>query len=144
MTTHILVLNGPNLNMLGRRQPEIYGDETLPDVEARCKAVGKELGVQVEFRQTNNEGELISWIQEAADTAQALVINAASLTHTSVGILDALKFAGLPTVEVHISNIFKREEFRQHSFVTEAAIGMICGLGVVGYELAIRALAARV
>lgn len=136
----ILVLNGPNLNTLGRRQPEIYGSDTLEDIAARCRERAAKLGAGVDFRQTNDEAELIAWIQDARESADGIVINPAAFTHTSVAILDALIFAELPVIEVHLSNIFRREEFRHHSYVSRAASGVICGLGGHGYLLAIDAI----
>jgi 3-dehydroquinate dehydratase-2 len=144
MTATIMILNGPNLNLLGTREPEIYGAETLSDVEARCKARADALGVAIDFRQSNVEGELVTWVQEAWTSAAGLVVNAAAYTHTSVALLDALKACGLPIVEVHLSNIHQRESFRHKSYVSRAADGMICGLGSLGYELAIEAVAARI
>jgi 3-dehydroquinate dehydratase-2 len=138
----ILVLNGPNLNMLGVRQPEIYGRTTLGDIEALCREKAEELGVELDFRQSNDEGELVEWIQEARDNADGIVINAAAYTHTSVAILDALKLSELPVIEVHISNIHAREAFRHHSYISAAATGVIVGLGPAGYVYAIDALAA--
>ena len=137
----ILVLNGPNLNLLGTREPAIYGSTTLADVQALCEATGKELGVAVDFRQSNHEGELIGWIQEARGGASGIVLNAGSLTHTSIGILDAMQAAEVPVIEVHLSNIFRRDSFRHHSYVSLGARGVICGLGVQGYELALDAMA---
>ena len=136
----ILVLNGPNLNLLGVREPEIYGRDTLADIEEACLERASELELKLDFRQTNHEGELVTWIQEARGTAAGIVINAAALSHTSVAIYDALKFAELPVIEVHLSNIFKREPFRHHSHVSAAADGVICGLGSQGYVLALDAL----
>ena len=137
----IYVLNGPNLNLLGKRQPAIYGCETLADVEAECRRVGGELGLAIEFRQTNAEHQLIDWIHEARERASGIVINPAAFTHTSVAILDALCTCEFPIFEVHISNIHSREEFRHHSFVSRVATGVICGFGTQGYSLAIRRLA---
>lgn len=137
----IFVLNGPNLNMLGTREPEIYGRETLADIEAACAAWADEHGVRLDFRQSNREGELVDWIQEARKGAAGIVINPAAYTHTSVAILDALAAVGLPVVEVHLSNIHKRERFRHHSYVSRAATGVICGLGSHGYILALDAIA---
>lgn len=139
----ILVLNGPNLNLLGTREPDLYGRETLADVEASCRAHGEALGLAVELRQSNHEGELVSWIQEARGSYAGIVINAGAYTHTSVAILDALRAAGLPTIEVHLSNVFQREAFRHHSYVSAAAQGVICGLGSDGYRYALDALARR-
>jgi 3-dehydroquinate dehydratase II len=139
----ILVLNGPNLNMLGVRQPEVYGRTTLGDIEAACRERAGDLGLAVDFRQSNHEGELVTWIQEARDNADGIVINAGAYTHTSVAILDALKVAELPVIEVHISNIHAREEFRHHSYISAAATGVIVGLGPQGYLFALEALAQR-
>jgi 3-dehydroquinate dehydratase II len=136
----IYILNGPNLNLLGLREPAIYGHETLEHLEKRCAAKAKALGVVVEFKQTNAEGELVNWIQEARVMASGIVINAAAYTHTSVALHDALKAVDLPTVEVHLSNIYKREPFRHHSYVSPAAHGVICGFGGQGYELALEGL----
>lgn len=141
MAKPVFVLNGPNLNMLGIREPEIYGRDTLDDVRKRCEARAGQLGLSVVFRQSNHEGELIGWIQEARGAASGIILNAGSLTHTSIGILDALSAAELPVIEVHLSNIFRRESFRHHSYVSLGAKGVICGLGVVGYELALEAMA---
>lgn len=141
MSKTIFILNGPNLNLLGKRQPEIYGRETLADIEARCRGLGQELGLAADFRQSNAEGELIDWIHEARESAAGLVINPAALTHTSVAILDALKTFDGPIIEVHISNVHQREPFRHHSYVSLAATGVIAGLGTHGYLLALRYLA---
>lgn len=141
MAKPVFVLNGPNLNMLGLREPEIYGHDTLEDVKTRVEARAKTLGVTVDFRQSNHEGELIGWIQDARGGASGIILNAGSLTHTSIGILDALSAAELPVIEVHLSNIFRRESFRHHSYVSLGAKGVICGLGVHGYELALEAMA---
>ena len=136
----ILVLNGTNLNMLGVRQPEIYGRETLGDIEAACRERGAELGLEVDFRQSNHEGDRVDWIQEARGTADGIVINAGALSHTSIAILDALLASELPVMEVHLSNIYKRDAFRHHSYVSKAARGVICGLGSLGYLFALDAL----
>jgi 3-dehydroquinate dehydratase-2 len=141
MAKPIYVLNGPNLNMLGLREPAVYGRESLADVEKRARARAKAVGLAVEFRQSNAEGELVSWIQEAREKAQGIILNAGAYSHTSIAILDALQAAELPVIEVHLSNIFRREEYRQHSFVSLAAKGVICGLGPKGYELALEAMA---
>jgi shikimate dehydrogenase len=137
----VYVLNGPNLNLLGTRQPEIYGRETLADVEADCRRIGADLGLEVEFRQTNAEHQLIDWIHESRKRAAGIIINPAAFSHTSVAVLDALKACEFPILEVHISNIHKREEFRHHSFVSRVAEGVICGFGTQGYFLAIERLA---
>ncbi|MBP7336062.1 type II 3-dehydroquinate dehydratase [Niveispirillum sp.] len=135
----ILILNGPNLNMLGTREPHIYGAETLADVEALCRAEGARLGLEIDFRQSNHEGELVTWIQQARENRSAILLNAGAYTHTSVAILDALTAVDLPVIEVHLSNIFRREPFRHHSYVSMAARGVICGLGSHGYVLALQA-----
>lgn len=144
MAKPIFVLNGPNLNMLGTREPAIYGSETLAGLKARCDAAAKAHGLAIDFRQSNSEGELVTWIQEARAKAQGVILNAGAYTHTSVALLDALQAAELPVVEVHLSNIFRREDFRQHSYVSLGATGVICGLGPKGYELAIEAMAGLV
>jgi 3-dehydroquinate dehydratase II len=141
MAKPVFVLNGPNLNMLGLREPQIYGRETLEDVKKRSEARAKDLGLAIDFRQSNHEGDLVGWIQEARESASAIVLNAGSLTHTSIGLLDALNAAEVPVIEVHLSHIFRRENFRHQSYVALAAQGMICGLGVKGYELALEAIA---
>lgn len=137
----IYVLNGPNLNMLGMRQPKIYGRATLDDVEQICIQNAEQLEVAIDFRQTNDEGELVSWIQECKSKAKGIVINAGAYSHTSIAILDALLSVDLPVIEVHISNIYRRESFRHHSYVSHAATGVICGLGLQGYALALAAIA---
>ncbi len=137
----VLVLNGPNLNMLGKRQPHIYGRETLADVEKACRTEAARLGLAVDFLQSNHEGALVDRIQQARAKNSAIVINAGAYTHTSVALLDALNAAELPAVEVHISNIYKRESFRHRSYISPAAVGVIAGLGVQGYLLALQALA---
>jgi 3-dehydroquinate dehydratase-2 len=139
----VLLLNGPNLNMLGTREPEIYGRATLADVEAECRRRAGELGLGLECRQSNHEGELVDWIQQARGNFDALVVNPGAFTHTSVAILDALQAVELPVIEVHLSNIHRREAFRHHSYVSLAATGVIMGLGQQGYLLALQALAAR-
>jgi 3-dehydroquinate dehydratase-2 len=143
MAKRVLVLNGPNLNLLGTREPDIYGAETLGDVEALCQRTAAELGLTVDFRQSNHEGELITWIHESRQSADAILINPAGYSHTSVAIHDALKGVGLPVAEVHISNIHQREAFRHHSYVSAVAFGVICGFGVTGYRLALTALAEK-
>lgn len=141
MAKPVFVLNGPNLNMLGQREPEVYGRETLEDVRKRTEARAADLGLVVDFRQSNTEGEIIGWIQEAREAASGIILNAGALTHSSIGILDALNAAELPVIEVHLSNIYRREEFRHRSYVSLAAHGVICGLGAQGYEFALEALA---
>lgn len=137
----IAVLNGPNLNLLGTREPEKYGIATLDDVEALCAEAAEELGLAIDFRQTNLEGELISWVQEARGSAAGIIINPAGYSHTSIALMDALLAVDLPVIEVHITNIHRREAFRHLSYVSRAAVGVICGLGVGGYALALRAIA---
>jgi 3-dehydroquinate dehydratase-2 len=137
----VVVLNGPNLNLLGKREPEIYGRETLADVEAECRRLGAELKLAIEFHQSNREYEIIDWIHGARERAAAIVINPAAFTHTSVAILDALNAFDGPIIEVHISNVHKREAFRHHSFVSAVASGVIVGCGTEGYALALRRIA---
>ena len=140
----VFVLNGPNLNLLGVREPSIYGRDTLGDIEERCTARAAALGLEIDFRQTNHEGQLVDWIQEARESADGIILNAGALTHTSVALLDALSAAELPVIEVHLSNIFRRETFRHHSYVSLAANGVICGFGAQGYELALDAIASLI
>jgi len=137
----VLVLNGPNLNLLGVRETDVYGTETLADIEAACLERAADLGLALEFKQSNLEGELVGWIQAARVEHDAIVINAAAYTHTSVAIHDALRLVQLPVVEVHLSNIFAREPFRHRSFVSPVAKGVICGFGGHGYLLALDAVA---
>jgi 3-dehydroquinate dehydratase-2 len=145
MAHGIYVLNGPNMNLLGTREPEKYGSATLADVEALCHATAALFGLTVIFRQSNHEGEIIDWIQEArANGASGIVLNPAGFTSTSIAILDALLAVGLPTIEVHITNIHTRESFRHMSYISKAAKGVICGFGAHGYALAITGLAAMV
>jgi len=140
MAKTIYILNGPNLNLLGTREPDIYGTTTLASIEESCQAFCQTHDVDVVFRQSNEEGELVNWIQEAAVKSDGLILNAGAYTHTSVALHDAIKASGIKTVEVHLSNIFQREEFRHHSFISPVAVGVICGFGAHGYELAITAL----
>ena len=140
----VFVLNGPNLNLLGVREPSIYGRDTLGDVEERCTARAAALGLEIDFRQSNHEGQLVDWIQEARESADGIILNAGALTHTSVALFDALSAADLPVIEVHLSNIFRRESFRHHSYISLAANGVICGLGAQGYELALDAIASLI
>ena len=140
MSKLIFVLNGPNLNLLGIREPHIYGQESLDDVRQRCEARAGALGLSVEFRQSNHEGQLIDWVQEARLGASALVINPGGFGHTSVALHDALKTLTIPIVECHLTNPAAREPFRHHSYVSLAATGVICGFGAAGYELAIDAV----
>lgn len=137
----IAVLNGPNLNLLGLREPEIYGIQTLDDLEAACAEAAEQIGLAIDFRQTNGEGELITWVQECRGRADGIVINPAGYSHTSVALMDALHAVDIPVIEVHLSNIFTRETFRHHSYVSMAARGVICGLGFAGYRLALQAIA---
>jgi len=140
----VFVLNGPNLNRLGLREPAIYGRATLADVEKLCRERAQGLGLAIDFRQTNHEGELVGWIQEARKAAAGIVLNAGAYTHTSVAIFDALLTAEKPVIEVHISNVFRREAFRHHSYISPAATGVIVGLGPLGYALALEALAGQI
>ncbi|MBS0561118.1 MAG: type II 3-dehydroquinate dehydratase [Proteobacteria bacterium] len=137
----IAVLNGPNMNMLGLRQPELYGSATLDDVEQLCAETAETLGLAIDFRQTNGEGELISWVQECRGRAAGIVINPAGYTNTSIALMDALLATELPVIEVHVTNIHKREEFRHTSYVSKVAVGVIAGLGIGGYALALTAMA---
>jgi 3-dehydroquinate dehydratase-2 len=137
----VFVLNGPNLNMLGQRQPEVYGHESLDDIAAACNAKAKALGLAVDFRQSNIEGEMVTWLQQARGRHAGIIINPAAYGHTSVALLDALLVTDLPVIEVHLSNIFRREPFRHHTYVSQAATGVICGLGTQGYLLALEAMA---
>ena len=138
-TRTVLVLNGPNLNLLGTREPHIYGRETLADIEGACRDTAGTLGLGLDFRQSNHEGELVEMVHAARDTADAIVVNAGAYTHTSVALLDALTAVGLPVIEVHLSNIHAREDFRRHSHVARIARGMISGFGPHGYVLALEA-----
>lgn len=140
MARPVFVLNGPNLNMLGQRETGIYGAVTLAGIEALCRDKAASMGLTVEFRQTNHEGELVEWIHEAGRAGSAIVLNAGAYTHTSVAVHDALRSTDVPVVEVHLSNIFAREPFRHHSYVSPVALGIICGFGPKGYELALEAL----
>ncbi len=140
----VFVLNGPNLNMLGKREPGIYGGKDLAAVERDCKDAGAELGLAIDFRQSNHEGDLVDWIQEAGEKAVGIVINPGAYSHTSIAIYDAIRaVAPLPIAEVHLSNIHAREAFRHKSMVSPVATGVICGFGPIGYVLALRALADR-
>ena len=139
--TRVLVLNGPNLGRLGTREPAVYGHTTYADLVALCARTGAELGMQVEVRQTDHEGELLGWLHEAADTGAPVVLNAAAWTHTSVAVRDACAQLTAPLIEVHITNVHRREEFRHHSYISGVATGVIVGLGVDGYPLALRWLA---
>lgn len=143
MAHRVLVLNGPNLNMLGTREPQTYGSQTLADIEQMAIAEGMALGLEVTCRQSNVEGELVTWIQQALGRFQAIVINPGAYSHTSIAIHDAFRAVALPVIEVHLSNIYTREPFRHHSYVSPVAIGVICGLGATGYKLALRALAEK-
>lgn len=143
MTKTVYVLNGPNLNMLGKREPGIYGGKTLEEIGEDCRDTAKPLGLAVDFRQSNHEGELVDWIQEAREKAAAVILNAAAYSHTSIAIHDALATLDMPVIEVHISNVYKRESFRHHSTVSSVATGVICGLGTIGYELALEAVKSK-
>ncbi len=143
MSKPLHIINGPNLNLLGTREPEVYGTTTLADIEAMCAARAKTHGLSVSCAQSNDEGEMVNLIQAARTQAAGLIINAGAYSHTSVAILDALQAVEIPIMEVHLSNIFAREEFRHHSYVSAVASGVICGLGAQGYEMAIDALATR-
>jgi len=140
----VAVLNGPNINMLGIREPEKYGSTTLDELEALCAEAAEQLGLAIDFRQTNGEGELVTWVQECRGRAAGIIINPAGYTTTSIAVMDALLAVGLPVIEVHITNLHRREEFRHHSFISKAATGVIAGLGVEGYALALRAMAGLV
>ena len=144
MTKPVFILNGPNLNLLGQRQPDIYGHDTLDDVMRACSDMAEELGLTVRCLQSSHEGQLIDWIHEARMQASAVVINAGAYTHTSIAILDALNAFDGPVIEVHISNIHQREAFRQHSYISQRADGVIVGCGTQGYVLALRRIAALV
>jgi len=135
----ILFLNGPNLNLLGSREPEVYGRTTLAEIEAKVRARAKEMGVEVEFRQSNSEGELVTWVQQAKERFEVIVLNAAAYTHTSVALRDAIVAVGIPTIEIHLSNIHNREEFRHKSLLSPVCRGRIVGFGVNSYVLAIEA-----
>jgi len=141
MAKPIYVLNGPNLNLLGKREAAIYGHASLNDVRARAEERAKAVGLAIDFRQSNDEGELVDWVQEAREKASGIIVNAGAYSHTSIALLDALQAAELPVIEVHLSNIFRRETYRQHSYISLAAKGVICGLGPKGYELALEAMA---
>lgn len=143
MTKSILVLNGPNLNMLGKREPGVYGSKTLAEIEAETRAFAEGIGLAIDFRQSNHEGVLVDWIHEAFGKHVGIVINPGAYTHTSVALHDAIRAVGLPTVEVHLSNVFAREAFRHHSYVSPVAVGVICGFGPTGYALALTALQQR-
>jgi 3-dehydroquinate dehydratase-2 len=140
----IMVLNGPNLNLLGTRQPEIYGHDTLADIEARLETRAEAQGLELDFRQSNHEGELVTWIQEARTTCAGIIINPAAYTHTSVAILDALLTCEMPIVELHLSNPHRREAFRHRSYASRVATGIVAGFGAHGYELALEAIARMV
>ncbi|AQS61986.1 type II 3-dehydroquinate dehydratase [Agrobacterium genomosp. 3] len=140
MSNIIIVINGPNLNMLGKREPGIYGGKTLKDIENDCLQAGADLGFAVEFRQSNHEGVLVDWLHEAGERAAGVVINPGAYSHTSIALHDAIRAISTPVVEVHISNIHAREEFRHKSMVSPAAKGMVCGFGPYGYIMALHAL----
>jgi 3-dehydroquinate dehydratase II len=144
MARTIFVLNGPNLNLLGQREPEIYGRSTLADVEAVCRARAERHGLEITFRQSNHEGDIVDWLQEARQQAAGVIINPAGFTTTSVAILDTILAVAIPVIEVHITNIHAREEFRRHSYVSKVAKAVVCGFGIEGYGLAIDGLAALI
>lgn len=137
---NILIINGPNLNLLGTREPEIYGKLTLNNIHEECNKYAKNLGLKIDFRQSNDEAKIIEWIQVANKNFSHIIINAGAYTHTSIAIRDALVASELPIIEVHISNIFKRESFRHHSFISDIAVGVICGFGVASYKMALLAV----
>lgn len=139
----ILILNGPNLNLLGTRQPEIYGRETLADVERDCLERGEALGLSVAFRQSNSEGQLVDWFHEARGKVDGIILNAGAYTHTSIALMDAISSCEIPVFEVHLSNIHQRESFRHLSYISKVAVGMICGFGTFGYQMALEAFAER-
>jgi 3-dehydroquinate dehydratase-2 len=141
MSRLVYILNGPNLNLLGKRQPHIYGHEKLADVEADCHKLAAELKLEIRFHQSNREYEIVDWVHEAREIAAGIVINPAAFTHTSVAILDALNTFDAPIIEVHISNVHKREAFRHHSYVSTVASGVIAGFGTQGYQLALQRMA---
>lgn len=141
MARLIYILNGPNLNLLGQREPEVYGHTTLADVERACAALAKDLGLELRFLQSNHEGQIVDWVQEARGAAAGIIINPAALTHTSVAILDALNTFDGPVIELHISQVHKREAFRHHSYVSQRADAVMAGFGTHGYELALRQMA---
>ena len=140
MSKPVFILNGPNLNLLGTREPDVYGVQTLDDISEICATKASSLGLEIDFRQTNDEGSLVNHVQEAQKSACAIIINAAAYTHTSVALHDSLRMVDIPIIEVHLSNIYKREEFRHKSFVSPVAQGVICGFGANGYELALDAV----
>jgi 3-dehydroquinate dehydratase II len=142
MLHRTLILHGPNLNLLGQREPGIYGRTTLAEIETMCRAAGERLGLEIECRQSNSEGQLVSWVQEIPGRFAGLILNAGAYSHTSIALLDALRALKEPLIEVHLSNIYQRETFRQHSYVSLAANGVICGFGPRGYLMALDALAA--
>jgi 3-dehydroquinate dehydratase-2 len=144
MAEPVFILNGPNLNLLGTREPTIYGGRSLAEIEDDCQKAAGRIGLVIDFRQTNHEGTLVDWVQEAGRSARGIVINPGGFTHTSVALRDAISAAGKPTIEVHLSNIFAREQFRRHSYVSPVAAGVICGLGPAGYVLALDAIAGLV
>ncbi|MDH3240572.1 MAG: type II 3-dehydroquinate dehydratase [Alphaproteobacteria bacterium] len=140
MSPKVLILNGPNLNMLGQREVEIYGGETLAEIESACRSRAEGYAMEIDFRQSNGEAELVDWIQDARGKVQGIIINGGAYTHTSIAILDALKMVDVPIIEVHLSNIFQREDFRRKSYISAAAKGLIAGFGGTGYVLALDAM----
>ncbi len=144
MAKPILILNGPNLNLLGTRQPDVYGNVTLDDIGELCSRRGQSLGFGIDFRQSNHEGELVDWLHEGKSSHCGVIINAGAYTHTSIALMDAISSIEIPAIEVHLSNIHAREEFRQLSYLSKVVVGQICGFGAKGYELAIEAIAAHI
>jgi 3-dehydroquinate dehydratase-2 len=144
MPVPVFILNGPNLNLLGKREPEVYGKSTLADIEALCRDRAAPLDLVVDFRQTNHEGVLVDWLHEAREAARGVIINPGAYTHTSIALRDAISGIALPVIEVHLSNVFAREPFRHHSYISGVAAGLICGLGVRGYLLALEAMQSMV
>lgn len=140
MADLVFILNGPNLNLLGTREPDIYGRTTLAEIQANCRKAAAASDFEIDFRQSNKEGDLVDWVQEAGSSAKGIIINPGAYSHTSIAIRDALQGIGIPAIEVHISNIFARERFRRHSFISPVAAGVICGFGPDGYVLAVDAL----
>jgi 3-dehydroquinate dehydratase-2 len=141
MSKSLLILNGPNLNLLGTRDPKVYGKTTLAEIEKDCRTRGQALGYEIDFKQSNSEGQLVDWIHAAKGKHAGIVINAGAYTHTSIAIMDAITSVELPVAEVHLSNIHKREAFRHLSYISKVSVGMICGFGAIGYQLAMEALA---
>ena len=140
MKNAVIIINGPNLNMFGEREPDVYGSETLADIEQTCLACAKSLGLKLDFRQSKSEGEIVEWVQDSSKLFAAIIINAGAYTHTSVAIHDALKILKIPIIELHITNIYNREEFRHKSLISKIATGVLCGFGTKGYIMALQAM----